>query len=99
MSRGPDVGTRLARAIVAGAPGVVVTGRGAVPWASVTFAGARHTVMLEAPATPAVERWLADLPEAEFSLPGHLVADIAIVAMSATAERLSVTIEALTVET
>jgi hypothetical protein len=98
MSRGPDVGTRLARALEASGPGVAVARRTATRWASVTFTGARHELDCTAPATPALEQWLADLPEAEFALPGHLVADLTIAAMTATAERIDFRIEALTVE-
>ena len=98
MSRGPDAGARLGRALAA-EPGVVVTARTATRWASATFTGARHELRLTVPASPAIEQWLADLPEADFAIPGHLVADLAITAMTATAERLDVCIEALTVET
>ena len=98
MSRGPDAGTRLARALEASGPGVIVTRRTATRWASVTFTGARHDLHCTAPASPALEQWLADLPEAEFVIPGHLVADLTITAMTATAERIEVWIEALTVE-
>ena len=48
------------------------------PWASITFAGSRHTVALVfsgAEAVEAGEVFIADLPEHEFSLPGQLVAD------------------------
>jgi len=98
MSRGPDAGTRLARALEASGPGVVVTRRTAMRWASVTFSGARHEVHGTAPASSALEHWLDALPEAEFAIPGHLVADLTITAMTATAERVDFTIEALTVE-
>jgi hypothetical protein len=98
MNRGPDVGTRLARALEASGPDVTVTRRTATRWASVTFTGARHELQCTAPASPALEQWLADLPEAEFAIPGHLVADLAITGMTATATRIDWQIEALTVE-
>lgn len=50
-------------------------------WASITFAGTRHTLaMLFAgeDALAAGERFLADLPDHEFTLPGQLVAEAAI---------------------
>ena len=50
-------------------------------WASITFAGARHTFSLifagEA-AVEAGERFVANLPEHEFSLAGQLVADATV---------------------
>ena len=62
-------------------------GQGAVltheekPWASVTFAGARHRVELAfegAEAVDAGECFIAFLPEHEFAIPGQLVADAAV---------------------
>lgn len=98
MSRGPDAGTRLARALERGGPEVSVTERTSRPWASVTFTGARHVLTLEAPATAALDAWLETLPETEFVIPGHLVADIAVVAVRRDDARAEVRIEALTVE-
>ena len=50
-------------------------------WASITFAGARHVFTLifagEA-AVEAGERFVADLPDHEFSLAGQLVADATV---------------------
>lgn len=51
-------------------------------WASITFAGTRHKVVLEfrgADAVEAGECFIAFLPEHEFALPGQLVADAAVV--------------------
>lgn len=50
-------------------------------WASVTFAGTRHRLVLEfegAEAVAAGELFIALLSEHEFDLPGHLVADAAV---------------------
>jgi hypothetical protein len=50
-------------------------------WASVTFCGARHRlcVALHGPgAVGAAADFLADLPEMEFEIPGHIVADVAL---------------------
>ena len=57
------------------------------PWASVTFAGTRHTVTLafEGPGGAlAAEAFIAALPEHEFTIPGRLVADATIVAVATT---------------
>lgn len=51
------------------------------PWASITFAGARHTMSLLFAGSKAVaagERFIAALPDHEFSIPGELVADATI---------------------
>ena len=48
------------------------------PWASATFSGSRHTIALEftgPEAAEAGERLIAALPDHEFDIPGHLVAD------------------------
>lgn len=68
------------------------------PWASATFAGARHRITLEAASTEAFNDWLAHLDEADLPVPGHLVADIAIAAVRCTGKVAEADIEALTVE-
>lgn len=98
MSRGPDAATQLARALERTGPGVLVVTSTATPWASVTFSGARHRLTLDARATPGLDRWLADLHEAEFALRGHLVADLAVTGIELSDGRAAVTIEVLTVE-
>src|SRR6478736_5139377 len=50
-------------------------------WASVTFAGTRHRLDLAfagAEAVEAAENFIAYLPEHEFRIPRHLVADAAV---------------------
>lgn len=102
MSRGPDAGARLERALIANAAqaGCTVTIADAnwVRWASATFTGARHTLWLVAAAGEALDRWLADLLEAELPLRESLVADLRIVAVARTGEQARITLEALTVE-
>lgn len=51
------------------------------PWASVTFTGSRHEVMLDFEGPDAVaagDRFVAALPDHEFSIPGQLVADATV---------------------
>lgn len=98
MSRGPDVATLLARALERNGPGVTVLQCQTKPWASVTFAGARHRLTIEARATAGFDRWLAALPDAEFALRGHLVADLVVESIEHCDGRARVTIEVLTVE-
>ncbi len=97
MSRGPDAGTLLANALTLGGPEVTVTAREATPWASATFAGARHKITLEAPRSSALDIWLEQLPETEFALRGHLVADLVVVGVSRLGERVEARLEVLTV--
>jgi len=73
-----DAGMLLARALVADAArhGLSVATRDwrSHPWASATFVGHRHVATLVVEGDAAA--WLAALPEAEFSLRGHIVADL-----------------------
>lgn len=52
------------------------------PWASATFVGAQHFITLEfsetSGDTPDAQAFIDRLPEAEFSVPGHIVADATI---------------------
>lgn len=57
------------------------------PWASVTFAGTRHTLALEFAGAPAVaqgEAFIAALPEHEFTICRQLVADATVIAVEHT---------------
>jgi hypothetical protein len=96
-----DAAARLERALVqaAGFAGVAaaVTDAGWTRWASATFTGARHKFELEVVPSPQVDGWLAALPEHEFALTGHLVADLVVTAVRA-GDAMQVSIEALTVE-
>lgn len=50
-------------------------------WASITFAGARHELMLDFDGRDAVaagEDFIAALPDHEFAIPGQLVADAGV---------------------
>ena len=54
------------------------------PWASITFSGARHTVVLGfegAEGIAAGEAFIAALPEHEFTVRGQLVADATVTSM------------------
>lgn len=73
-------------------------------WASITFAGTRHSVVIAftgAEAVAAGEAFIDALPEHEFAIPRQLVADAAVVAVDHTAlpePRLEVTAELLLLE-
>lgn len=73
-------------------------------WASITFSGSRHEVVLEFCGPDAVacgEELIELLPDHEFAIPGHLVADAAIAAVDhrfGAMERLQVTAVLLLLE-
>lgn len=73
-------------------------------WASVTFAGTRHTLSLIFSGSEAVvagEEFIAALPEHEFTIPRQLVADAVVVSVDHALlpePRLAVEIELLLLE-
>lgn len=87
----------LGNALLRMAPGALIQSSRERPWASVTFSGARHWFALEVEADGA-EGLTAMLPDAEFSLSRHLVADLAVMACEPQEDRALLHIEALTVE-
>ncbi|MEO7410741.1 MAG: hypothetical protein ABIU10_05405 [Sphingomicrobium sp.] len=71
-------------------------------WNSLTFAGERHHILLRIPgpgATPVAALLVEGLEEADFSIPGQIVADIALTRPPAQLDdgAMMVEIEALTV--
>ena len=103
MSRGPDIGTALSRALVADARRcdceITISSAEWERWASATFSGARHTLSVEATPGARLDHWLAELPEANIALRGHLLADLTASAVTRGAGTCVITLEALTVET
>lgn len=81
--RGPAV--RLLSELVAlGGPHVEFLRHTERPWSSVTFSGSRHSVAMVFTGIEAVsdgEQLIAALPDHEFTIPGHLVADATISAV------------------
>jgi hypothetical protein len=72
-------------------------------WASITFAGARHRLTLEFDGEDAIaagEMFIALLPDHEFAIPGHLVADASITAVDHRLEppKMQVACELLVLE-
>ena len=77
----------LCRAIAARYPGLTLVEGRSEDWASATFSGARHVLVLTGDDAP------AGIGEVDFALPGHFVADI-----EARHEAGRIVIEALTIE-
>lgn len=97
MRMRPDPVARLYRALVADAQRYGLTTSLAnsdeTPWASATFVGMRIVLqVVVAHGEPG--SWLAALPEADLPVPGHCVADCAIVRV----EPQSITLEVLLLE-
>jgi len=70
-------------------------------WASVTFTGARHELAFRLDgegAEAAAVHFLSDMEAAEFSLRGHLLADVALISEERRPGRVRIALEALTVE-
>lgn len=102
MSRGPDAETLLRRALeasadAAGCP-VTLVASDWTRWASATFTGARHLLTLAAPPSPALDAWIAGLPEAELRLRGQLVADLVVEHVRRSGDTVTLSLEVLTVE-
>ncbi|MGF1549310.1 MAG: hypothetical protein ACFBQW_02070 [Sphingomonadaceae bacterium] len=100
-----DPSAALARALLAraGADAALfaIEAAGSEPWASVTFVGARHLLRIRIAgegAGDAADRFLAGLEEAEFALPGHIVADIGCAARAEGGGGVTLEIAALTIE-
>jgi hypothetical protein len=96
-----DALLRAIKARVGGDELLAVREARSTSWASATFSGSRHRfgLTLSGEAASATVGRLADGIDAmEFELPGHLVADIAIVDRTDTPDGSSFAIEALTVE-
>lgn len=99
-------GLELKRAIRAGfaalGAGVTFDRLTSRPWASITFSGERHrlTVCLPGPgAAAAAEAFLDGMEDREFTLRGHILADIEAAGMEREEDgQIRLTLEALTVE-
>src|SRR5689334_20685763 len=96
----------LLRAIIGragvGRERILLTDAHSIDWRSLTFAGERHQIDLRVPGPDSratVERMCAGLEEAEFSIPGVIVADIGVAGTPRRAldGSISLMIEALTV--
>ena len=101
--RSPSERLRMALQVLAGYQGQITAHRQQA-WASITFSGARHTLILQfhgAGSIPAGETFIAALPDHEFSIPGQIVAEATIQAVDhqlLPESRMLVTVELLLLE-
>lgn len=97
-----DAGQKLDRALpdlLAAFGAATITRHETIGWASATFTGARHHIRLALQAGhngPNIAAVTALLAEADVPIPGHLVADIALVDHICCGTRTMLEIEALT---
>lgn len=71
------------------------------PWCSATFVGARHEILLGLGGPDAGRRGsaLADsLPETEFRIPGHVIADLAVDSLVEDGNRARLALSVLSIE-
>jgi hypothetical protein len=95
-----DAGSGLLRALLArggvSRNRILLTEFRSVDWQSLTFAGERHHIRLRIPGPDSgriVARLIAGIEDAEFQIPGQIVADIAIVGEPHVAADGSTTVE------
>lgn len=100
--RGTDAGMSLVRSLRLqaddSAVAIVVRSIASRPWASATFSGTQHQVAIEVPPGVSSDRWIAGLPDAEWAVRGHLVADVVIDRVAISAHDRAVSISILTIE-
>jgi hypothetical protein len=98
--RGPDAGTLLVRALrtMGAAFDIRILSIAGRPWSSATFTGTRYVVKLAAPAVPGLRSWIRTLPEADFALRGHLVADLSVDAIETIDDERRATLTILTLD-
>lgn len=94
-----DPAGRLAAAIVAHAHAAGVPARLVAldirPWASATFVGERHRIVLAAAPSPVRAAWLAALPETEIAVAHHVLVDLSV---AGAAHPTRVVLETLLIE-
>ena len=98
--RGPDAGTLLIRTLRGHATAAGVTMQvesiACTPWASATFTGTQHRLTITAFPVPGLRDWIDGLPEAEFAMRGHIVADLVVDRVETIGDREHATIAVLT---
>ncbi len=98
--RGPDAGTLLIRALRGHAAAAHLTMQvesiACTPWASATFIGTQHRLTIAMAPVPGLRDWIDGLPDAEFAMRRHIVADLTVDHSETIGDREHVTIAVLT---
>ncbi len=104
VRRSPQPSGKLRAALLSLAGGhATITDHREKNWASITFAGTRHRMELVFEGTEAIERaerFIADVAEHQFDIPGHLVADASVIEVDHQLEppRMQICAEVLLLE-
>ncbi len=93
VPRAPDAHRLLLRALTAAFPDAAVLASHATPWASATFTGSRHEVALRFIDAAGADAAAAILPDMEFTMRRHLVADVTVARTDARLDIGMLTIE------
>ncbi|MBW6529017.1 hypothetical protein KZ813_19435 [Sphingomonas sp. RHCKR7] len=89
----------LARSAARAGASVAIERHRAVAWHSATFAGDRHELVLEGRSDPRLDAWLDALDADSVALPGHVLADLRVVARDSDARATRARLEGVTVVT
>jgi hypothetical protein len=93
-----SAGKRLTRVLEASAQragcAVRIAAASERAWASATFTGTHHLLIIKAAPSSALAAWLGSLPHTQFALPGHVVADLTVRGVPDGAEVSALTLEA-----
>jgi hypothetical protein len=87
----------LARSAARAGATMAVERHRAVAWHSATFTGDRHDVELTGRSDPRLDAWLDSLDADALALPGHVLAELRVVALARDARSTRVRLEGLTV--
>lgn len=102
MTAPKTIESQIEDALVASAEGhrcpVWIASSEMVRWASATFIGARLRLTVMGEPNANLDAWIAMLPEAEWALVGHMVADLVVNKVTRNAGATSVELEILTVK-
>jgi hypothetical protein len=96
--RRPDAARHLGRRLAVHFGGSVAAAQ-SEPWASATFEGERHRIVIhvDADLRPLAGKLVRHVGEAEIALPGHILADCAVAGFADHGTHLVITLEALTI--
>jgi hypothetical protein len=75
-----------------------VLAEGLKPWCSATFVGAQHQFRVSMPDRAAGDALAATLPDHEFTIPGHIVADLSIDTSASEGAGMELALSILTIE-
>ncbi len=67
-------------------------------WSSATFTGARHRILLSAPADDPIDRWLRHLRGAALRLPRQLLGDLSATRAGRNGAQQRIAVSALTLD-